>query len=88
MRGHMTLRKGSNPVTALKGIETNINLQSFKLAVYCSNPVTALKGIETPKKIGYKQMFGKCSNPVTALKGIETISQRHAPSWAHQVQTQ
>ena len=43
----MTIATGSNPVTALKGIETD-RRRGRGLADAGSNPVTALKGIETP----------------------------------------
>ena len=38
--------RGSNPVTALKGIETKAHEQAHHKEIG-SNPVTALKGIET-----------------------------------------
>ena len=38
---------GSNPVTALKGIETNIPTAENSAGRFRFKPVTALKGIET-----------------------------------------
>ena len=61
----------SNPVTALKGIETFLQRLEFRLCFLCSNPVTALKGIETASS-SRSATIAACSNPVTALKGIET----------------
>ena len=63
---------GSNPVTALKGIETAILPKSIAV-VPGSNPVTALKGIETDFVRTPDVRTRVCSNPVTALKGIETV---------------
>ena len=68
----MNPRSGSNPVTALKGIETS---RRGTAAPACrrSNPVTALKGIETESERPCSPKFLSGSNPVTALKGIETL---------------
>ena len=62
---------GSNPVTALKGIET-WRVALISALAERSNPVTALKGIET-QPVGLPGSTSRAgSNPVTALKGIET----------------
>ena len=67
--------ESSNPVTALKGIETVRSMSRLR-EIRGSNPVTALKGIETCWPPAHLLMGKFRSNPVTALKGIET---RHSP---------
>ena len=61
----------SNPVSALKGIETFISPPFSVCTNACSNPVSALKGIETPSTQPVAKKITS-SNPVSALKGIET----------------